>query len=305
MRPILATANVITTENPKQCVLKAPISDILGKASLCFGPESIAPIATNIKLLWQAGAMAGLLAIIGVGLLLVYRAGRDAEQLSSQKTAFVSSVSHELRTPLTTLRMHAEMLAEGLVEPSREHKVHEELVSETVRLSRIVDNVLQLSRIEEGKIAIRKQCGDLTAHVRSVLNQQRPFVEAKHFTLLGPTDKDFPDHHFDPQAVEHIIVNLVDNAVKYASGSDPQRIEVDVLIDNNRPTISVRDYGPGIPPDERLRVFDRFYRVDQQMSHSPGTGIGLSLVAELAQAHGGEARVAHLDGPGTLVQVSL
>jgi len=244
-----------------------------------------------------------LIALLAAGAIVRY--ARRAEALSRQKSAFVSAVSHELRTPLTTLRMHAEMLEEGMVDDARRPKVHRELVRESVRLARLVDNVLSLSKLEEGRRRIAPAEGDLRAHVREVVEGQRRFVEERGFSLQAPAEGSLTAV-FDGQAVEQIVVNLLDNAVKYAATGE-RAIEVAVEADpDGRAVLVVRDRGPGIPERERHKVFERFHRVEREdTAHAPGTGIGLSLVAELAEAHGGSAAVQPREGGGLEVRVRL
>lgn len=283
------------------CALRERASATLPDLELCFAPAQLAAASDGDALHVQLGALAllVLIALLAAAAIAVY--ARRAEALSRQKSAFVSAVSHELRTPLTTLRMHAEMLDEGMVDETRRPKVHRELVRESVRLARLVDNVLSLSKLEEGRRGIAPSPGDLRAHVREIVEAQRHLIEERGFTLEGPGPGAVPCE-FDGQAVEQIVINLLDNAVKYAATGE-RAIEVAV---EAGPVIEVRDRGPGVPEAERRKVFDRFHRVEREdTAHAPGTGIGLSLVAELAEAHGGRASVHPREGGGLRVRVAL
>ncbi|MCB9597922.1 MAG: HAMP domain-containing histidine kinase [Sandaracinaceae bacterium] len=286
------------------CAVREPASAIVDGLELCFEPQAlrVATGALDRELGWQVAALLALLSIALIAAFAIVIAARRAQALSRQKSEFVSAVSHELRTPLTTLRMHAEMLDEGLVSEARQPKVHRELVRESVRLARLVDNVLSLAKLEEGHRRIERSESDLRAHVREVVEGQRGFVEERGFALEAPGSSEPLDASFDRQAVEQIVVNLIDNALKYGSG-DEDVISVRV---EAPATVIVADRGPGIPEAERERVFERFHRVARpEHAHAPGTGIGLSLVAELAEAHGGRASVHPRDGGGLEVRVAL
>jgi signal transduction histidine kinase len=287
------------------CALRAHASDTLAGLDLCFDAAALASRidALDVELRYQIGALLGLLLAVAAAAWAIQRASRRAEELASQRSAFVSAVSHELRTPLTTIRMHAEMLEDELVEPARRPKVFREIVTESVRLSRLVENVLEISRLEEGRRPLRARPADLTAHVAEIVRGQAPFARAKGCELIGPgADAPSIELSFDAQAVEQIVVNLIDNAVKYAPGT----IEVDVASEGERAVVRVRDRGPGIPEGERSRVFERFHRVERaETAHKPGTGIGLSLVRDLARAHGGDASVREREGDGCELRVEL
>jgi len=311
--PALVERHAVAEELPRvvtgdggECVVRRPASAVLEGVDLCYGPAALASVMpgrgdTDLQL----GALVGLLVIAGVGVFLVHRAGRREEELSRQKSAFVSAVSHELRTPLTTLRMHAEMLRDGLVSEDKRERFHADLVHESVRLSRLVENVLEISRIEEGRRPLRPTDGDLRDHVAAVVEEQRALIEERGFALSGPSEGEPVELSFDAQAVEQVVTNLLDNAVKYARTPEP-RIAVDVSTEPGAVVLTVRDGGPGIPAAERERVFDRFHRVERQATaHMPGTGIGLALVRDLARAHGGEAEVREAPGGGTEVRVEL
>jgi signal transduction histidine kinase len=290
------------------CAVRRPASAVIDDVELCFAPEVLAAATATLdgELQFQIGALAVLLLIAFLAASAIVLAARRADALSRQKSAFVSAVSHELRTPLTTLRMHAEMLEEGLVTDERRPKVHGELVRESVRLARLVDNVLSLSKLEEGQRRLRRSEGDLRAHVREVVEGQRRFVRERGFSLEGPEDGDPIDANFDRQAIDQIVVNLLDNAVKYGGSEAEKSIEVWVGRIDGKATIAVRDRGRGVPEKERRKVFERFHRVErEETAHAPGTGIGLALVEELAVAHGGDASVHPREGGGLEVRVRL
>lgn len=296
----------LVTADLAACAAPHPVSEHLPGVALCF-PAASAATPPPGSLAFQAGALVGLILVVGVGVVVVARAARRADELSAQKTAFVSAVSHELRTPLTTLRMHAEMLQEGLVPAQSVATFHDDLVRESVRLSRLVENVLAVSQLEEGRRVLDLRAGDLAAHLRDVVDGQARHIASKGFP---PVELELPDDpvdcKFDRQAIDQIVVNLLDNALKYAAdGPDRDiRITLEVPPHQDRAVIHVADRGPGIPESERERVFDRFVRVQRESTaHTPGTGLGLSLVRDLARAHGGDVRVAPRPGGGADFEV--
>jgi signal transduction histidine kinase len=197
------------------------------------------------------------------------------------------------------------MLQEGLVTPERMAKVYAELARESSRMARLVDNVLEASRLESGKRELHATHGDLSEAAAHVVNEHRASAEARGMTLrfesAGPVESSF-----DEATLERILANLIDNAIKYAEGSEDPSVSVTVASTPAGATLQVRDHGPGIDPAERERVFERFHRVGRESdAHRPGTGLGLALVRELARAHGGDARVEAPPGGGAMVTVVL
>lgn len=293
------------------CALRAPASETLRgiglELELCFEPAALATHrdALDAEMRFQIGALLGLVLAVAAAAWAIQRASRRAEELARERSTFVSAVSHELRTPLTTIRMHAEMLEDGLVEEARRPKVYREIASESVRLSRLVENVLEVARLEEGRRPLRRARGDLRVHVGEIVAAQAPFARAKGSTLSVAEHEGGADPielEYDAQAIEQIVVNGIDNAVKYAPGA----IEVDVRREAERAVVRVLDRGPGVPEGERARVFERFHRVPRpQSAHQPGTGIGLALVRDLARAHGGEAQIRAREGGGCELRVEL
>lgn len=265
---------------------------------------------------WEMAGLFGLVVLAFASGYLAITVFRRSEELARERAKFVTAVSHELRTPLATLRLHAEMLTEGLVGESRKARVYTELRTETERLTRLIENVLEASRIAEGRQPRRLSEADLRAAVRQVLATMECTVRTRGFTVQLEEGEPVIAL-FDPAALSIILHNVVDNALKYAAGHDPRVIEISikshadaaVRTNANRTlaaVLRVRDHGPGVPPRERERVFDRFYRVkDEALAHRPGTGLGLALVRELATAHGGYARIPETRGAGTTIEVAF
>jgi signal transduction histidine kinase len=299
---------VVSSAAPDTCAVRAAASSVIAGIDLCVAPVAMSTVTegADLALAAQLGALLGLLLIVALAALLIDRAARRADALSRQKTDFVSAVSHELRTPLTTIRMHAEMLREGLVSEEKQARFHEDLVGEAVRLSQLVDNVLELSRIERGKRPMRRFRGDLVAFVAGVVEGQRRLLADRGVRVLGPDEgQEVLVLSFDRQAVEQVVLNLLANAAKYGRGPEGE-IEVAVEPTDGGATLIVRDRGPGIPEEEREAVFERFHRVEREATaHMPGTGIGLALVRELARAHGGDAEARARAGGGAELRVTL
>lgn len=249
--------------------------------------------------------LGSLVALLGATGLLTWQVFRRTEELARERAMFVSAVSHELRTPLTTLRMHAEMLAEGLVGPARQPRVYGELVTETARLTRLIENVLEASRIGEGRRPVRHTHGDLRLAVADAVAAMQRTLLAHSFAVTIAAGESVCTA-FDAAALPIIVHNLLDNVLKYAADCTPREALVSVFLEGDSAVVRVRDHGPGIPAAEQSRVFERFYRVhDHATAHRPGTGLGLSLVRELAAAHGGSARVVPTQGPGATLEVRL
>lgn len=235
-----------------------------------------------------AGAWAGLVvATLAVGGLL---AGVMA--LSERRRLFVSAVTHELRTPLTTFRLYTDMMASGMVGEDRRREYLERLRAEAQRLGHLVENVLFYARLEGGRAGAVREAFDLRALVVEAVERLQPRGRDAGLTLAVAGEAGAPlTVRADRSAVEQILVNLIDNACKFAAKADPPRVDLTLAQDAGFAVLQVRDYGPGLSARDRKRLFRPFSKSDREAAVSaPGVGLGLALSRRLARAQGGDLR---------------
>lgn len=243
------------------------------------------------------GAAGLLLLVMTGGLLFALRAVRTEVSLARRRSDFVSAVTHELRTPLTGIRMYADLLREGWV---ADEKTRDEYVgfiaAETDRLSRLVNRVLDFARSERRTAPASPV--DLAEPVRAVEREFGPRLVEEGFALEVAIETR-RRALADPDATKQILLNLLDNARKYAADATDRRIGVRIADDRDEIRISVADHGRGVPPAERDRIFEDFYRPGEEITReSPGAGLGLALVRRLATAMGARVRVGETPGGG-------
>jgi signal transduction histidine kinase len=255
--------------------------------------------------LLSALLVASLLGAILVGAaLLAAEAGRSARD-AARKTSFVSNVSHELKTPLTALRMHAELVRDGrLTGPEDVRQSLDTIVSESERLTRLVNNVLDFSRLEQGRRRYRVEPLDAAERVRDVLESQRPRLAAAGLNVRTSYPAAPARAYADRDALEQALVNLLDNAAKYAASGGA--LEIEVAPAAGAVEVRVMDRGPGIPPAHRGRLFTRFHRVDDSLTaRQPGCGLGLGIARGLLRGMGGDVEYAPRDGGGCVFTIRL
>ncbi|MBM4037383.1 MAG: HAMP domain-containing histidine kinase [Planctomycetes bacterium] len=258
---------------------------------------SLSPISLSLIIAWACVLVAGL----AVAVLLL-----GAVSLSERRAAFVSAVTHELRTPLTTFQLYSEMLAEGMVsdDAKREHYL-KTLRTEADRLSHLVENVLSYARLERGRARGRVPSIPLRDLIERVRERLARRAEQAGMTLIveAPDDVLGLAVRADASAVEHILLNLVDNASKYASEAEDKRIHLDAVrspafrrfrvwspaFRQSSILLLIRDHGPGLSADARQRLFQPFSKSARDAAHSrPGVGLGLALSRRLARDMGGD-----------------
>jgi signal transduction histidine kinase len=261
--------------------------------------------ATSARRLWLAILVGASFAVVAASLLAVRAVLREV-RLARMKSDFVSNLSHELRTPLTSLRMFVEMLREGRVRDEAEAKECLDVVAqETERLQSLVERVLQFATFTKGRAPIELKSADTGEVARRAVAVFRKRAEAARAKLELVVEDPLPESILDRDAILQVLLNLLDNAVKYA-GDNGAVIRVGV-----RPAgpagagagrgvvIEVEDDGPGVPEKERELVFEEFYRGDDTLSRRvEGTGIGLAVARRIALAHGGRIEVTRSERLG-------
>ena len=261
-------------------------------------PET-APLAPLRLML--LGAWGGVvLAAAALALLLL-----SVVRFSERRGAFVSAVTHELRTPLTTFRLYAEMLASGMVPAAKRQEYLNTLLAEAGRLGHMVENVLAYARLERGRAAHALAPVDLAA-LLARLGPELEAMAARAGMRLSVQVAGAPAARADGAAVERILVNLVDNAGKYARAAADKTIAVTAAGDATSVRLAVRDQGPGLDATARRRLFRPFSKSARDAAHSaPGIGLGLALSRRLARQMGGDLALVATDGPGACFELRL
>jgi signal transduction histidine kinase len=239
------------------------------------------------------------------GIVLTYRNVAREMALAKLKSDFVSNVSHELRTPLSLIRLYAETLEMGRLQNKDKYQEYYSIIrKESERLTALINNILDFSRIEAGRKEYRFDDTDLSALVRNTLEAYRYQIEQMGFSFQVNIDDALPPVKVDREAIARSLLNLVNNAVKY---SDHDKfLGVNLYRANGSVRLEVVDHGIGIPRGEQGKVFDKFYRVGDSLVHNTkGSGVGLSLVRHIAQAHGGRVFVESTPGQGSKFTISL
>ena len=243
-----------------------------------------------------------------VGAFFLWRDTRRESRLAELRSQFVSSVSHELKTPLTSIRMFAESLQmddeSGTGDPKERAEYLDTIVCESERLTRLLNNVLDFSRIERGQKNYHLQSEELPGVVDAAVRTMRFPLTEQGFDLRVDICDDLPSLRLDRDAIEQAILNLLNNAMKYSGKS--RAIGLRLSRRNGSALIQVSDQGIGIPAGEQRRIFDKFYRVPSKENHAvSGTGLGLALVAHIAEAHGGSVEVDSAPGKGSTFSIAL
>ncbi|MDR3378341.1 MAG: HAMP domain-containing sensor histidine kinase, partial [Verrucomicrobiae bacterium] len=249
----------------------------------------------------------GAVLTAAAGLWSARRAFRRQLQLNEQKSNFVSSVSHELRAPIASVRLMAENLERGKIPgPDKQREYFRFIVQECRRLSSLIENVLDFSRIEQGRKQYEFESTDLVALVGTTVKLMEPYAAERGVALkcespAGPPAALHLELNVDGRAIQQALVNLIDNAVKHSPKGETVAIGLEPPPaaggDNSLVRLYVADHGPGIPAAEHEKIFERFYRLGSELRReTPGVGIGLSVVKHIVAAHGGRVRVESAPG---------
>ncbi len=286
------------SDTPGELLYQSRLVAPFGDLELIFALARLPVGAGGQVILWSALILA--LVLVG-GFLLLYQLGARQLALARQQQDFVSAVSHELKTPLTSIRMYGEMLREGWADEARRKSYYDFIYHEAERLTRLINNVLQLARLSRNEQRPELETlgvGELVAELEPRLAAQ---LEPAGFVLalVGDAAADAARIRVDRDGFIQILTNLVDNAVKFSPDAESRRVDLGYRqLGDGRVEFAVRDYGPGIAPDQMKKIFRLFYRAENELTRETvGTGIGLALVRQLADAMGAEVDVVNRE-PG-------
>jgi signal transduction histidine kinase len=253
-------------------------------------------------------ALSALVLVLGgAGLFAVYRMVALALQFAERRSNFVAAVSHELKTPVTAIRMYAEMLRDGLVpSETKRDEYYSTIGDESERLSRLIDNVLEFSKLERDQRQMQLRVGSLGEAVAEACATLRPHAERQGFALELACEPELPPVRFDADALVQVVFNLVDNALKYAAAAERKVVQVECRREAGGVRLSVRDYGPGVAAQDRGRIFEPFHRGGSELTRTTqGAGIGLALVRELSERMGARVAAHAPEGGGLEVRLAF
>ena len=254
----------------------------------------------------QSFLILGVLSVLMIGgLVLTYRSVNKQVALARLKSDFVSNVSHELRTPLALIRLYAETLELGRITTSEKKNEYYGIIrKESERLTALINNILDFSRIEAGRKEYDFRETDIAELVRNTLDSYRFQIEQQGFALHEEIEPNIPRVRVDREAIARALVNLVNNALKY---SDHEKfLGVKLYREKSVLKLEVIDRGIGIDRNEQSRIFEKFYRTCDPLVHNTkGSGLGLSLVRHITEAHGGDVEVESTPGRGSKFTLKL
>jgi signal transduction histidine kinase len=304
-KQIIHMSGEMAVEDIQDCDIEVSLSNLLPHWQVCiyFDRENNAPgkgfLYVSVLLLFIFMA-----AIISGGLLLTFQTRKHMKD-AMQKTSFVSSVSHELKTPLTSIRMYAELMLDGRSRSAEKTKHYlEVMVSQSQRLTRLINNILDFGKLEQGKKIYNKGPVDLEQLMNRIIDAHSIRIKESEFEIKIDIDKskiNKPGFKVisDPDALEQVVLNLVDNALKYARegkyiGFKLENDFKDFIL------INICDHGPGISKTHQKVIFEKFYRIDNSLtSIFPGSGLGLSIARQILRDLGGDLMFEPVLGGGS------
>lgn len=265
---------------------------------------TVADISTRF-LRYNYIVLAALSLFMVGGIFLTYRNVSREMTLARLKSDFVANVSHELRTPLALIRLYAETLELGRLSAKEKYQEYFRIIrEESERLTALINNILDFSRIDAGRKEYDFQQTDLAELVHSTLDSYRFQIQQNGFGFEEKIDKDIPPVNVDREAIARSLLNLVNNALKYSK--DQKYIAVNLYRSNGSVKLEVQDRGIGIPVNEQEKIFEKFYRCGDPLVHNvKGSGLGLSLVRHIVRAHGGDVIVESVPDKGSKFTIAL
>lgn len=300
-RGYLSSTREVNTELLFQSRLSAPLSDL----QLLFSITHL-PAGPGAQLITWLSVI--LLFVLCAGFYLMYRLGVRQILLLNQQQDFVSSVSHELKTPLTSIRMYGEMLREGWADETRKKTYYDFIVDESERLTRLINNVLLMAKLTRNKQQAELKVWSVGALISAVESKVSTQIAAAGFKLQISCDEKAQQSRIriDADWFNQIMINLVDNAVKFSARVDNKLIRLNCQrLTSGEIKFSVRDYGPGVQEQQMKKIFKLFYRTENELTRETvGTGIGLALVHQMTIGMNGRIDVIN-SNPGAEFSVSF
>jgi signal transduction histidine kinase len=262
-------------------------------------------------MLWFGGLILISLAAVVAGLLAAWRAFGEQQRLNALKTNFVSSVSHELRTPIASVRMMAEELCDmAAPDVLKSRQYHGFMAQECRRLTGLIENVLDFARMDQGRKTYDFEPTNLLQLVESTARTWGRYAADKSVRLSTSCAQDTQEIEADGQALQQVLANLLDNAIKYSPKGALVEVGVEPRLGDTGEPLGVRiwiqDQGPGIPLEEQTRIFDRFYRSGSELRReTQGVGLGLAIARGIVEAHHGQIEVSSTPPNGSRFIVDL
>ena len=279
--------------------LPAPFAFLRATLSCDTIPPSAGRSTLNLALLALAG-------VIVAGLLAIHHSAKKVVDFSERQSRFVSSVTHELKTPLTNIRMYIEMLEQGMARDTEREQAYFRIVqSEGARLSRLITNVLELSKLEKKHRRPDLQAGTFDEVLKDVEGLMAEPLRQAGFVLNCENSLTRP-FRYDREIMVQVLINLIENSVKFGASSAVKAIAVRLREEGDRVRVEVADTGPGIPARDVKKIFNDFYRAENAVtSAAGGTGIGLALVKRFVSLLGGRVSASNNPGPGCTISLDL
>ena len=302
LSPIVATAG---WDNGKPEVMRK-MDDVFRGLSLAIKYQGVSVEALGVTWMRRSFMILGFLSVMMIaGLLLTKHMVSKEMAVAKLKSDFVSNVSHELRTPLALIRLYAETLELGRITTKEKKQQYYRIVrKESERLTALINNILDFSRIEAGAKEYEFRETDIADLVRNTLDSYRYQIEQQGFALEEKIDENVPPVRVDREAIARALVNLVNNALKYSQ--DEKYLGVKLYRENGSVKLEVADRGIGIARRDQGKIFEKFYRAGDPLVHNTkGSGLGLSLVRHITEAHGGDISVESVPGAGSKFILSL
>jgi len=302
-QPLLQFGKSLDSHVRKISVFKRMMGYPLEHLNFVIEAEHIPRSQLMIYFWLQSGV---LCVVILVGFYSVYHSVNNALLLSQKRQDFVSSVSHELRTPLTSIRMYADMLLLGVASDNeqQQEKYAHRIVRESERLSRLIDNVLRFAGLEKNTVRLNLKVDDPRQDIMQILEEAKTMPQLQAFKIT------FNHHHvaaviqYDPEFLKQIFLILIDNSVKFSRPHDRLEIQVDLQSSLHVFHILISDFGPGVDSSLYQKIFEQFYRIENELTrHTQGTGIGLSMAQLLMQKM--NAKIVAMPRPDGLLGLTI